>query len=58
MIKNFAVPKTGDEALDEHFRNTPLWYDTDMIKMYVIGILTGALMAVLLIFTFQGDKVP
>ena len=58
MIKNFAVPKTGDEVLDEHFRNTPLWYDTDMLKMYVIGILTGALMAVLLIFTFQGDKVP
>jgi hypothetical protein len=52
MIKNFAVPKTGDEVLDEHFRNTPLWYDTDMLKMYVIGILTGALMTVLLIFTF------
>ena len=52
MIKNFAVPKTGDEALDEHFRITPLWYDTDMIKMYVCGMLTGALMAVLLIFTF------
>ena len=52
MIKKFAVPNTGDEVLDEHFRNTPLWYDTDMIKMYVIGILTGALMTVLLIFTF------
>ena len=52
MIKNFAVPKTGNTVLDEHLRNTPLWYDTDMIKMYVCGMLTGALMAVLLIFTF------
>ena len=58
MIKNFAVPKTGNTVLDEHLRNTPLWYDTDMIKMYVCGMLTGALVAVLLIFTFQGDKVP
>ncbi len=52
MIKNFILPKTGDTSLDEHFKNTPLWYDIDMIKMYMCGMLTGALLAILIIFTF------
>ena len=40
MIKNFILPsqKTGNAALDEQFRNTALWYDIDMIKMYMCGI--------------------
>ena len=54
MIKNFILPsqKTGNAALDEQFRNTALWYDMDMLKMYIIGMLTGALITILIIFTF------
>ena len=49
MIKNFILPKTDDVALNEYFKKMPLLYDIDMLKMYIIGILTGALITICVI---------
>ena len=49
MIKNFVLPKTDNVALDEYSKNMPIWYDMDMLKMYIIGMLTGALITILVI---------
>ena len=50
MIKNFILPKTDDVALNEYFKKMPLWYDMDMLKMYIIGMLTGALITIFVMF--------
>ena len=51
MIKNFILPKTDDVALNEYFKKMPLWYDMDMLKMYIIGMLTGALITILVVLS-------
>ena len=45
MSKNYFLPKTGHEASDEYFKKTPIYCDSDMLRVgftwFVIGIVLG-----------------
>ena len=39
--RNFIGNKTGHHASDEYFKNTPSWFDTEMITVFLGGVGVG-----------------
>jgi len=50
MSKNFFPLKTGHASSDAYFKKQPIWFDSDMLHAFIIGVGHGALIATLLIF--------
>lgn len=45
--RNFIGNKTGHHASDEYFKNhAALWFDTDMVIVFVGGFVLGLLLGV------------
>ena len=41
MSKNYFSLKTYHKASDEYFKRTPIWYDSDMMKVSAIWFIIG-----------------
>ena len=48
MARNYFPMKTGHAASDEYFKHAALWHDTDMIKSFIFGALSGILIIIIL----------
>jgi len=51
MSKNFYTPKTGHAASDAYFKNTPIWFDSDLLRSFCIGAVVGSLITLFIIFS-------
>ena len=54
MSKNFFSPKTGHHASDEYFKNQALWHDSDLLKMWFVGVACGLVLS--LVFSFVSSS--
>ena len=50
MSRNFGGYKSGHAVSDAYFKKQPIWFDSDMLHAFIIGVGHGALIATLLIF--------
>ena len=48
MSRNFGGYKSGHAVSDTYFKNQPIWFDSDMLQAFIIGIISGALFTTLL----------
>tara|TARA_Y100000780_G_scaffold5375_1_gene4817 strand:+ start:83 stop:238 length:156 start_codon:yes stop_codon:yes gene_type:complete len=45
-MKNFISLKTGHAASDAYFKNQPIWFDSDMLRSFLLGICFGTIITV------------
>ena len=43
MSRNYYTPKTGHEASDKYSKNTPIWFDSDLLHAFIVGVVIGSL---------------
>ena len=48
MSRNFGGYKSGHGVSDTYFKNQPIWFDSDMLHAFIIGIISGALFTMIL----------
>ena len=48
MSRNFGGYKSGHAVSDTYFKNQPIWFDSDMLQVFIIGIISGALFTMIL----------
>ena len=48
MNKSFLWWISEHEASDEYFKNAPVWYDIDIIKSFLFGVLVGSVLTVVI----------
>ncbi len=48
MSRNFGGYKSGHGVSDTYFKNQPIWFDSDMLQAFIIGIISGALFTMIL----------
>ena len=49
MSRNFGGYKSGHAVSDAYFKKQPIWFDSDMLHAFLIGIGHGALLTMLII---------
>ena len=54
MSKNFFSLKTGHHASDEFFIKQPIWHDSDLLKMWFVGVACGLVLS--LVFSFVNSS--
>ena len=52
MSKNYFSFKTGHKASDVYFKNTPHWFDSDILGAWVHGLISGILITLLFIMFY------
>mgnify|MGYP003326657329 CR=1 FL=1 len=50
MSKNYSGIKTGHAPSDAYFKRQPIWFDSDMLNAFLIGIGNGVIFTALLIW--------
>ena len=50
MSRNYGGIKTGHATSDTYFKNQPIWFDSDMLNAFLIGIVNGAFFTALIIW--------
>ncbi len=43
QMKNFLSQKIGHAASDAYFKNQPIWFDSDMLRSFLLGICFGTI---------------
>ena len=51
MSRNFYTHKTGHAASDAYFKKQAIWMDSDLLNAFLIGSGSGALVALIVIFS-------
>ena len=46
QMKIFKSLKTGHAASDAYFKNQPIWFDSDMLRSFLLGICFGTIITV------------
>lgn len=50
MSRNYLTIKTGHKPSDIYFKNQPLWCDSDLLKSFILGSISGAIFTVILYY--------
>jgi|TARA_Y100000310_G_scaffold47822_1_gene44409 hypothetical protein len=48
QMKNFISLKTGHAASDAYFKNQPIWFDSDMLYSFLLGVCIGVIVMALI----------
>ena len=43
QMKNFLSQKIGHAASDAYFKNQPIWFDSDILCFFLLGVGLGAI---------------